>query len=219
MSSFVGAEHQNDEGAIRWGSWDPKDPLLIEQDQHLPQQAKVISFGRMFGALSSTATNIGGVVSSAAASLSCWLFKRKPVELAAECGIREELEAGLDEIQVDADGQLVVKVGVAKLIAERVWMRFGETPKLRRAEWLVAARYVNEEMDKHGITRHKDRVYVFSRARALVFVQKFGDKDSNKILNSSAVAQNDRDATGWGHYEKDGMFGWLYKGPRAMSDQ
>lgn len=84
-----------------------------------------------------------------------------------------QLRALLDEdddaaIEV-VDGKLVSKVGVALRLAREVKIKFGGTPSLNEANRLLAARYIQDVMDDHGITRKIDRARIMYRVRAIVF--------------------------------------------------
>lgn len=145
--------------------------------------------------------------------------RQKIVGPDCDAALRAEYDADLEKITF-IDGRLAQRVGVAKRIAECVKMRMHETPRLTRANMLVASRYIQDAMDDAGITRHKDRVEIYAKARALVFVRDRDlDMATDRFLNCRAAVDLHEQSTGWGHWARVGWFGWRKKVRKLETDQ
>lgn len=106
-----------------------------------------------------------------------------------------------DEPELDVvDGRLGAKQGVALRLAREVKLRFGGTPTDNEANHLLAARYIQDAMDDHGITRKLDKAKILYRTRALVFVPLPEEVEEAELRNCREARQCKRDlanARGW----------------------
>lgn len=110
--------------------------------------------------------------------------------------LREDDEPELDVV----DGRLGTKQGVALRLAREVKLRFGGTPADNEANHLLAARYIQDAMDDHGITRKLDKAKILYRTRALVFIPLPEEVEEARLRNCRKARQCKRalaNARGW----------------------
>lgn len=103
---------------------------------------------------------------------------------------------------VDGNGNLTRRVGSSLRVAHEVKLRFGGTPALTEANKLLAARYIDEALVEHGVTRKIDRALMMYKVRALVFTRLAGEKCEDMFLNSRAAMTSHDDADGWHHADQ-----------------
>lgn len=89
------------------------------------------------------------------------------------------------------------RVGVALRLAKEVKLRFGGTPRLSEANKLVAARYIEEALVEHGVTRKIDRAKLLYKVRALVFTRLEDEGLEDMWLNSQVAQESHAMGTGW----------------------
>jgi hypothetical protein len=103
-------------------------------------------------------------------------------------------------VMADGDGVKTVhtqRIGVALRLAKEVKLRFGGTPKLSEANRLLAARYIDEALTEHGVTRKIDRAKLMYKIRALVFTRLQEEQEEDQWLNSEAAQGSHDKGTGW----------------------
>lgn len=150
------------------------------------------------GLLLVTWTIIVAVVGAWLASLATITARgHKLVPGAVEMAVAEELDGDDETSYVTADGHLLRRVGAALRIAKEVKLRFGGTPKYNEANRLLAARYIDEALTEHGVTRKIDRAKLMYRIRALVFTRLAEEREEDQWLNSETAIRSHRDGTGW----------------------
>lgn len=108
-----------------------------------------------------------------------------------------EVNADDDVDLVDHEGKLTQRVGASLRIAKEVKLRFGGTPKLTEANRLVAARFIDEALIEHGVTRKLDRARMMYRVRALVFTRLAEEREENQWLNSRTLQDQHDAGSGW----------------------
>lgn len=86
------------------------------------------------------------------------------------------------DIAVDIKGGLNVRHGVALRLAREVKLRFGGTPSNTEANRLVAARYIQDAMTEHGITRKIDCAKMMYKVRAIVFTPLDEEIDEARMV-------------------------------------
>lgn len=99
--------------------------------------------------------------------------------------------------EVDENGRLVMRIGVAARIAREVKMRFGGIPSPTEANRLLCARYIADACADHGITRKVDQYRVLTRARPLVFLPLADDVFEVQLENSGEAQRMRADYVGW----------------------
>lgn len=128
---------------------------------------------------------------------------RKVVPKHVERSVWAELSADEDTDLVDEDGNLTRRAGVSLRIAKEVKLRFGGTPRLTEANRMLAARYIDEALVEHGVTRKLDRARMLYRIRALVFTRLAEEMEEDQWLNSAASQRTHDSGTGWASFDED----------------
>lgn len=128
---------------------------------------------------------------------------RKVVPNHVERSVWAELSADEDVDLVDEDGKLTRRAGASLRIAKEVKLRFGGTPRLTEANRMLAARYIDEALIEHGVTRKLDRARMLYRIRALVFTRLAEDMEEDQWLNSANTQRSHANGTGWASFDED----------------
>lgn len=152
---------------------------------------------------------LGVAAAVAAASVACWATYKKPkiVPYVIEQDVRDEM-GGDDEVDlVDGEGNLTHRVGASLRVAKEVKLRFGGTPKYSEANKLLAARYIDEALTEHGVTRKIDRARMMYKIRALVFTRLKEEREEDQWVNSTAAQDSHEYGTGWATRAIVEMFG------------
>lgn len=131
----------------------------------------------------------------------------KVVPRAVELEIGAELSADDELPIVDEHGNLLGRVGACLRLAKEVKLRFGGTPKLSEANKLLAARYIDEALVEHGVTRKIDRAKMMYKIRALVFTRLREEREEDQWTNSATAHASHAGAEGWGRLLCDKILG------------
>lgn len=128
-----------------------------------------------------------------------WAFlagAHKQVPASVDSELYEEMHAG--EVDLDVvDGKLVRRVGAALRVAREVKQRFGGTPDLNKANWVLAARYIQDVCVNHGVTRAVDQWHMTCRARPIVFTPLAEEHLENQFLNCDTAFEGVDGVQGW----------------------
>lgn len=133
--------------------------------------------------------------------------QEKVVPRAVELEVSTELAGDDEGPVVDEHGTVLRRVGACLRIAKEVKLRFGGTPKLSEANKLLAARYIDEALVEHGVTRKIDRAKMMYKIRALVFTRLREEREEDQWTNSATAAESHDGASGWGRLLYDTVLG------------
>lgn len=156
----------------------------------------------MFPRTSLAVAGVAGFAVVARLAYSYYASKYRALKIVpqyCEDEVLQELVADPDNDVVDDDGNLTRRVGVSLRLAKEVKLRFGGTPQLTEANRLLAARYIDEALVEHGVTRRLDRAQMMFKIRALVFTKLAEERLEDQWLNSQAAVNSHERGTGWGH--------------------
>lgn len=142
---------------------------------------------------------VGGAVVLGVGAAVRYLRGRPPIVPAAD-EAKFRLWQGEDDeapVRVLPDGSLFDRMGVCLRLAKEVKLRFGGTPSRSPANKLLAARYIKDAFDAHGVTRELDRAKLMYKVRALVFLPSPEEIEEAKFMASYAYAEQVKEFTKW----------------------